>query len=324
MRDGEEENNILILSSGGNGYYIYSISEDKVYGPFALGGSTELCDVVTLGEIAIISRFGDGLFFADVANPNEQKFIKSIDIPGFYEEDIEVTPNGQYVLIADGGGNNRIYVVSLTNNENVSYIDVSGAQAVAITPDGETVFVADYIGNKLIVLNMDPRTGTLTPNTTIEGCTGIMNITVSPDGKTALAACKDKVVVISINSPDSIEKINEITLGTGTEEIQSMVFNPAGDKAYAVSASNSLDTLSVIYELNVTGYGNVSYANRSVALAKTLKTYFGVDQLAISSDGSKAYVGGGSNSLTVVDLSTMSIIKEVQISPSNLSGITIY
>lgn len=322
MRDGVSEDNILLLSTNRSNYYNYSIKNELVSGPLSLE-ITEgdiLCDAVVWGDIAVISNFGKGLFFIDISNPESFTLLGSIDIPDFFEEDIDITPDGKYVLVTDGGFGNTVHVVSAITREYVGSLEVSSSQAVAVSSDGKTVLVVDYNTSSVLSLNID-NTGTLT-NTgiVISDCTGAINITISPNGKTGLVSSRGKVNVLLINSPTDLQKKNDIIIGEPGDDIQSIAFNTTGNKAYAVSKQG------ILYELNVNGSGNVTYSGRLVNLSKNLNTFFGIDQITISKDGNKAYIGGMSTKLSEVDLSTMTLIKEIEILPSGdyFTGIVIY
>jgi DNA-binding beta-propeller fold protein YncE len=125
-----------------------------------------LFDVVITsdGKTAIVSNFGDSrIFFVDIS--------KGLDCPpsalptsvrtGMFAEDMVITPNGQYVLVADGGF--TPYVVSVNIATRVTLRNNLGtnryANSVDITPDGQTVIVSDYFNGTVHAFGLDYTLG---------------------------------------------------------------------------------------------------------------------------------------------------------------------
>jgi DNA-binding beta-propeller fold protein YncE len=103
-----------------------------------------LFDVVITpnGKTAIVSNFGDSrLYFIDISNGfNPPTTLPTSVRTGMFAEDMVVTPDGQYVLVTDGGFSPYISVIR-TDPTLVcrNYLGSRYANAVDITPDGQTV-----------------------------------------------------------------------------------------------------------------------------------------------------------------------------------------
>ena len=98
-----------------------------------------------------------------------------------------------------------IAVIDVAAMSLIQTLDISPrqAQAVAIAPDG-TVLVADYTNSQIHVLLMNLSTGLLTDlSTAISVGSGPLNVTIGPDGQTALVANVNStsVDVLQITAP---------------------------------------------------------------------------------------------------------------------------
>ena len=146
------------------------------------------------------------------------------------------------------------------------------------------------------------------------------NPVISPDGRTALVAnfWDDTVTVLRIDGPGDVVRIGEVGHLPGRQ--QSIAFSPDGSKAYVVSVVPDPDELSV---LNINGPGDVADSDVRIDLHTEAQCgFFGVDCLAISPDGRRAYVanpcddpnwGNPIDEVTVVDLIEYSVTGQIQV-----------
>jgi uncharacterized repeat protein (TIGR01451 family) len=372
-------------------------TDDTVYGPFlegqlgSMGGGRFDVVVTPDGSTALFSNFGDAtVFLVDMTNPITPSLITSVTIP-FFAEDMDVSADGRYALVTDGGFSSAVAVIDIpaatlvytgslmpgatpveqlsalkpapetTEGEKFSasfpqmspegVIDGAQAQAVEIAPNG-TVIVADYWNGAVHTLLLDEQgrlnainTYTYThpgwPITDTEYALRPVNLGLSPDGQT-LIVCNTTTTTVGIYrlvSPGVLSFTGVITglegafnyyIAPGTVAhgaVQSVAFNAAGDKAYALvnglvtvgtTITNPYVDVQKIGVLNITGPGQVSLEAGGVV---TLPHHgssqlFGVDVIAIA--GNKAYVGyptlsgaadpeTGETTLAVVDLTDYSV-----------------
>jgi YVTN family beta-propeller protein len=141
-----------------------------------------------------------------------------------------------------------------------------------------------------------------------------------PTVKTALVAnfWDDSVTVLRIDGPGEVVRIGELRYLAGWQ--QSIAFSPDGSKAYVVSVEPDPDQLSV---LDVNGPGDVTDSGVRIDLdTRTSCGFYGVDCLAVSPDGSKAYVGNPCDNpdwgnpideVTIVDLSDYSVTEQINV-----------
>ncbi len=178
---GSELNDWVIVVGTTGTVSLVNATTDIVYGPVlsgelgSSGGGIFDVSVTPDGETALISNFGDStVYLVDVSNPISPSVITSVTIP-FFAEDTDITRDGQYALVTDGGFSSRIAVISLISRTLAYTVELgtAQAQAVDIAPDG-TVIVADYWNGSVHSLFPD-SSGQLT-------VTGSYSYTIDPDG----------------------------------------------------------------------------------------------------------------------------------------------
>jgi 6-phosphogluconolactonase (cycloisomerase 2 family) len=272
-----------------------------------------LFDVVITrdGKTAIVSNFGDSkIWFIDISNGLDcppSTLPTSVRI-GMFAEDMVITPNGQYVLVADGGFTPYVQAVNIDtkvvqrNNLGTNRY----ANSVDITPDGKTVLVSDYFQGAIHAYTLNDD-GSLTHQKTVRILPfRPVNTAISPDGITVIAVTVgySGTVILCFEGGELISKG---PIGLPSKNGQSCVFNKAGDKAYYLSNSQTKGTQVIV--LNVSPC-TVSPSGTSIKIwpSRGTSQLFGVDTIAIDPNGNYLYVtnptlSGGIASVAVVDLS---------------------
>ena len=298
-------------------------SPPTVYGPFLLwqlGISGSLCDVVVTPDnhYALITNFElSTVYRVDISNLTNPTLAGSINI-GFYAEDISIAPNGQFALVTDGGNTNRVAIINLTTFTLTDTYTLTttkaGAQAVDIAPDNQTVVLCDFDNDRIIYGTIDPATG-LTSESTLPTINAPLNVTISPDGQTALVGGIDKTIsVFRITDPGVVEAATIPTVGGLPDWTQSIAFSPDGQRAYVISSGGNVSPDRLSW-LQVNGPGNVALGGANVAsLPSTGKiSFLGVDVLAVGPEGTYALVGNTSwegsltRNVTMINLSTWAV-----------------
>jgi hypothetical protein len=295
-------------------------------------------------KTALVSNFGDSaVFFIDIRDRTAPIVLGSVTL-SFFAEDMALTPDGRYALVTDGGFSPKIAVIDVANRVLVEeYEDTTAPtpnvfQAVAVAADGKTVLTVDYSGGKVNTLTLDAA-GHLTYVGNIDVSNGgtflPVNISISPNGKTAIVAgvayAVDPIVpadnmrfpVLEITAPGVVALNNYVVVSPRLVASQSIIFNPSGTKAYANCVQEDPDPLdlitpnNVIVELNVDEPGLVSYSGNftEVDFVGTSQL-FGVDTLAIDLTGRYLYVSnmtqsGAMNQLQVLDVKTGTVVKTI-------------
>lgn len=314
------------------------------------------------GKTTLVSNFGDSrVFFIDTSNPAAPAVASGVTL-SFFAEDIAITPDGRYALVTDGGFSSKIAVLDVLNRTIVeefkSGTTLQQFQAVAVAPDGVTVLTAGYSNGMVNALTLSTA-GHLTyvtsidvSNTVWDADSGVsvmtlypVNLAISPDGKTAIVASVAGYIDFSGTTPaDAAFQVLNIT-GPGVVALsdtvvipatilrasQSIVFNRAGSKAYAMCTrplpdpypADPLDPSlrNVIQVLNVTAPGTASDAGTRIVVEIYGKSQlFGVDTLAMDNRSQYLYVSnptlsGASTYIQVVDTNTNTVLKTINFDP---------
>lgn len=358
-----DDDNVVVLPSYGVGVVAFSggwigvldARTQTVSAPFlvgelgSFGGGTFDVVITPDRKTALLSNFGDStVYFVDISNRTAPSVLGSVTL-SFFAEDIALTPNGRYALVSDGGFSPRIAVIDVQNltlvEEYVSPdIDPDPLveaydtyfQAVAVAADGQTVLTVDYFGGKVNTLTIDVA-GHLTYVGVIDvsngGTVRPVNISISPDGKTAIAACPATATapavpadnmrfpVLEISAPGVVTLKSFVVTGARITASQSIVFNSSGTKAYALCVQEDPDPADLIsppnaiVELDVAGPGAASDSGVTVPVDFIgTSQLFGVDTLALDRANRYLYVSnqtlsGAKNQLVVVDVKTASVVK---------------
>lgn len=319
------------------------VSPPKVYGPFleykmgSAGGGVFDIVMVPGQRYALISNFGDSAVHRiDLKDPTNPVWAGKVDLK-FFAEDMAVTPDGKLAVVADGGFSPRLAFIDLetfTVNGNF-YTGDRYANAVAIAPNG-TVLFADYFGGYIHYGKINDKKNGLTDMGSIFLCDGTVkdgdnctnpdvlgrpvNVSISPNGKTALVALPTTgiVPVLEIKGPGQVAPGDPFFvkgIGTGgwdnsstgypiqennVSGVQSIAFQ-SDAKAYALwvprgyedpdNASKWIQPPIQLSPLVIEGPGKAKVGDNATieTMIGGTSQLFGVDSLAIA--GWQAVVG---------------------------------
>jgi DNA-binding beta-propeller fold protein YncE len=299
-----------------------------------------LLDVVITPDnrTALVSNFGASrVYFVDITNPMAPYVRRSANV-GFFAEDIDITRDGKYALVTDGGLASQVAVLDVVSGRVRQRLDLGAndAQAVAMSPDGQTVLCADYWGRAVHVLVLNRWTGQLSYQSSIDLLPYMpVNVTFSPDGRTALVGTAwgevdaDGVIVavLRIDKGSRVIWTDTVILPEGFSNIQSAVFTNDGQRAYFIAdeyigedekANGEIFYINRIYELAVLGPGQVESTGRVTPVNfYGSGSFFGVDTLAVDPYDTYLFVsnktsGNPQNALAVIHLLSMNQVKTLR------------
>jgi DNA-binding beta-propeller fold protein YncE len=221
---GKHNFGVVAFANGGIG--IIDGKTQTVAGPLLVtelgtkGGGRFDVAITPDGNTTLVSNFGDSeVFFIDTSDPSKPGLLGSLKIK-FFAEDIDVTPNGRYALVTDGGFTSMIAVIDIQNRTLVETFgetdedrtlnisdsrELSGTRfisekpekpslyhnAVAVSKDGKTVLTADYFNGKVHAFTLS-ETGHLCYVSSLDVSNGgtllPVNLAISPDGMTVIVA----------------------------------------------------------------------------------------------------------------------------------------
>jgi DNA-binding beta-propeller fold protein YncE len=245
----------------------FTLSEPMLTGQLgSFGGG--LFDVVLTpgGKTALVSNFGDSTVYMIDLNVPWAPVVKGRVKMTFFAEDIDVTPDGRFALVTDGGFTSRIAVINIADRtvEEFDFSDTwTGAegeapqfQSVSIMPDGRTVLCANYWLGKVEVLLLDAD-GTLTHTQSVpmplQGgkLPRLVNVAVSPNGLHAVALSTAysqypehqefggaTVFLLKRVAAGTIRVVSDNGYELSGKGPQSAVFSPDGAKVYVSATSD--------------------------------------------------------------------------------------
>ena len=226
---------------------------------------------------------------------------------GISPDGVAITPNGQYVYVADsngGVGGNIVSVTSISNHSTFKNISVgSGPWGVAITPNGQYVYVANNGGNTVSVIS----TSSNSVVATIPVGTNPKGVAITPNGQYAYVTNSGDGTgtTVSIISTVSNSVIATITVGTAPHGV---AITPNGQYVYVTNIGGN--SVSVI-----------STASNSVIA--TIPVGSNPDGIATTPNGKYVYVVDyGDKSISVISTVSNSVIATIPVG-SNPSGITV-
>jgi hypothetical protein len=289
-----------------------------------------LFDVVVTSDdkTAMVTNFGDKkIFFIDISRGFNEwpTILGEVRLP-FFTEDMDLTPDDKYVLVTDGGGSSAIAVVEVSTRKVMDSrsFGTHYSNAIAICPekaetfDGYIVMTADYFQGRVNVFRLIGTTLEFVKSFNVLPALPV-NISISPDGYTAIAPSANNHLAPFFTISDSYD---QVTFNSSTGKLddkfvilpyisgQSCVF--AWDSQSAYYFSNSIAHRAQIEVLNVpTPTGLEPKAKptfRSSITArpkKGISQLFGVDTIALDPEGEYLYV---SNPTTLNGSARISII----------------
>ena len=114
--------------------------------------------------MALVTNFGDSIVnFVDVSNPLNPTFVSTVTLPMF-AEDIEITKDGRFALVTDGGFSYHVSTIDIQKREVIfagDFISDDVMSCAVAIGAYNTVVTADYFSGKVNAFLMD-ATGELT------------------------------------------------------------------------------------------------------------------------------------------------------------------
>jgi len=279
---------------------------------------------------ALVSNFGDGrVYILDITNRAAPWIRGRVRMP-IFPEDIDITPDGKYALVTDGGFSPYIVVIDIAKARVRQTLYTPGAylNSVSITPDGQTVLCADYFMGVVHVLTMNRYTGLLSYRAAVDVYPYMpVNTAISPDGRTVLvctagggskAYVSHNLPVLLIERGGWVRWVDTLMLPWEYEQIQSAVFTSDNRQAYFLSQENiyaektalppEINYLNQVHGVDVLGPGQLELTGTIIPVQSYGESsLFGVDVLAIDSGNmflfaSNKALNGATKQITVISL----------------------
>lgn len=368
-------NSVGVVAFSGGWMSIIDTATQTVSEPFLAveldSSSGGLFDVVITPDrkTALISNFGDDkVLLVDISKLSAPVVLGSVTM-SFFAEDIALTPDGRFALVSDGGLSPKIAVIDVRNAalvEEYTSPDINPDpditsydtyfNAIAVAADGKTVLTVDYFSGKVNTLTINDVghlafVGSI--DVTDGGILHPVNVTIAPNGKTALVAVTSsdpdstdtllaadymRFPVLEITAPGVVVLKNFVPTTARIDACQSIVFNGVNTKAYALCTQEDPDITdsilpnNAIVELDVDSSSAVSDSGYTTEVDFVCTSQlFGVDTLAFDRYNRYLYVSnmtlsGAMSHLQVVDVRKRTVIKTIDFADVEMppgGGVTI-
>ena len=252
----------------------------------AFGAQTS---IISDGTLGFAVNFSNNLFVLDLSNPASPTIASTIPISDS-GEDLSVTPDGKYVIIA-GADSSTISVVSVASRTQVSTFNLgTGALSVDASVPGIVLVATD---SSVTELDIDGSGNLTAPGTTLNLAAEPNKIVVAPGGASGVVISRSGTLT-SLTVP-ALTAVSSVTLEDFNGD--SIAFNPTGTILYARSSTiNGTGSTGEVqaYSFNPMTGAVSSSPLFSISVASTA-LYYGVNQLASSADGSTLYVPDDNN-----------------------------
>ena len=235
--------------------------------------------------------------------------VRTVSV-GTTPKSLVATPDGSRVYVANSGtynvaGTQNVSVIDTNTNSVVATIPVQAHNYgfdLAVSPDGKRVYVADQYGLGVSVIDVDPTSPTY--NTVIRTANVAYlgpnpDIKVSADG-TRLYETSDpygNVVVVNTATMTVVDTI-DVSDPYDSYYPEALAFRPDGKRAYAAAGyvSEGGYVYAALFVID-TDPTSATYNEQIAAIALPVddqgifySDYSGVFDVALSPDGSRAYV----------------------------------
>lgn len=301
-----------------------------------------LLDVVITsdGKTAIVSNFGDQkIFFIDISGGfNEMPtLLGSTKVP-IFAEDLDLTPDNKYVLVTDGGITSTISIVEVSTRKMVGSqsFGTRYSNAISVCPqkattfDGYIVMTADYFGRKVNVFKFINKTLEFVKSFNVRPC-GPVNISISPDGYTAIAASANTRYTPFFRISNNYDEVTFLGTSKGFIDLpyisgQSCVFSQDSNTAYYLSNSMAhhaqIEVIDVPTPIGGSPTESPKFLRSIPARPKRgTSQLFGVDTIALDPSGNFLYVSNPTTASASVRISIIDIIGRQQIGYIQGNGI---
>lgn len=260
--------------------------------------------IAPTGNFAYVSDFSASrVWVVDLAAKTLASGTNPISVTTF-AEDLDITDDGHYLLVSDGGSGGSFAVVDTTAHMQVFSGNTPGGGAIAISTQGTDVLISSA-SNPTYRYSINPASGALRYTGQLNAVGG-MNVTISPNGTTALVhnAFGGAVTSILVSGMTTLDS-TPIFIGT---TIEATAFSPDGKHFYVRTRST---VVGFNYDPATGEIGDtVLFTSASINPAEP---YYGVDQLDATS--TRVYTQDGDHVLALDALTGAAILGITPVPP---------
>jgi YVTN family beta-propeller protein len=255
----------------------------------------------------------------DVVDARTLKIITSIPLTG-HPNNVSISKDGRRVYVAIAAAPGAVDVIDTATLTRARSIPVEGsAHNTYVTPDGKFVICGSVAGKRLTVIDQkteqpvwsvafDAGVRPIAFEKRTDGSTGRMFVQLSDFNGFAIVDFTQRKEVGRVTLPDVSEKAR-VTQGLQGSPSHGIGVTPDGKTLWVLSKMNSR-----IYE----------YSMPDLKLMGDAPTGHHPDWLTFTPDSKSVYIANaGSNSVSVVDISTRKVITEIPVGDVPKRNVTV-
>ena len=262
------------------------------------------------GTTGFVTTFDAAVYVVDLTLPTPALASGTNPIPiSNPGEDFAVTPDGNYLLVSDGSAVAPLSVIDIAARAEVDTENVTGSDHnnLDICDDGVTVLAGGVNVGRVASGIFDPLAGTVSSTGNFTSAPRLNNSYCAPGSQAGIAITRDsgRLISFTIGAGGALTAADNQALPNNRYGI-SGVFSPDGTVFYARYQTGSFPapgagTVAAFTFDPVTGaIGDTPLYEATIF---STQTFFGMDQLSITDDGSLLYVSDG-NQVAIFNAAT--------------------
>ena len=281
----------MVANDATSSVTVFDMNTDTVLGSVSLGSSFAFdCSLDGQTSLGYVSDFSGHIWAIDAgAGPPVLASGTNPIVSTINTEDTSMTPDRKFLLSCDGFSVEPISVIDVATRTEVStFLLPSQCTGVEVCADG-SVLTVEYDSNIIRRLTID-GVGNLTDTGESLSLGAAFNVICGKGAQTGVAVSESGASIESFTIPGLAPIDSRSLASTGV----AAVLNGAGDRLY-VRSSVAVEVFSFNSATGAIG----ATPSLTIPVVSTAH-YFGVDQLALNSAGTKLYVSEG-NAVNIYD-----------------------
>lgn len=308
----------MVADNATHSVIVFDADTDTVLGTVALPGPNVVtgdCSITPDQTRGFVTDFTSRVHVIDLTTspPSLAGGPNPIPISNF-GEDTSISPDGQFLVVCDGGAPQPISVIDIATQAEVSAFSLpSDCNSVEVCSDRSVLATSSRTGS-VYRLTLD-GVGTLT-STGEELFSGGTpnNVVCAPSGTSGYVVFGSQAQIQSFTIPLDPVDFRALS-GFGI----SGLVNPRGDRAYVRTVGNSTDKFIDVFGYDPTT-GVLDPTPLSTIPTIAAPKFFGMDQMAIHSNSGKLYVSRP-QALNVYDASNGNLLTTIQLPGASPTGV---
>lgn len=272
----------LVANNGTPGVSVFNADTNTSLGSVALpasGGPRGDVALTANGGLGFVTDFQARVFVVDLSNPSAPHLAAGtntipISNPG---EDIAVTPDQKFLVVSDGSSLSPLSIVDIGTRSQIHTFQFDGdANSVDVSSAGSVLTTSFILG--VVRRHTIDSSGNMADTGQRLSVSSPINVYSAPGGDTGIVISDAGIKSFRISGMAQVDT-------RSISGAMSGVFNAAGNMFYVRSASGSVSAFEF-----TPSTGQLALAPTFTFPVSPADAFFGIDQLAISADGTRLYV----------------------------------